>query len=277
MKILKNKRMLTGLIASLIGLSVLMTGLSLAWFTNSGAQPNSGVDLSTLGVTVGLQKESFGIMYPGQNYIDNIASIRNYGNIQTLVQLDLIADVLIRSDADGNPLPESQYYTIRAPKELFTIVEQEKGASRLIGFDGGKPVYETLAHPLGDWFKPDFSSWYHWGVLDGKLYVAMDGNDELRFAYTIDTNGKEMGNLYQNAVVSVKVEWLATQYIPDAAIKDVLGIDFNDVKWFEEVRVLDGVGPFSLVRYADALAERIAGLPDCSYRRFLENKLANIE
>lgn len=278
MKLFKNKKTMTGIIASLVGLTVLLTGISLAWFTNSGSVANNEITLGRLGVNVTLDKREFDLMYPGQDLLDNIARIKSFGNLPTLVQLDLKATVTIKSDANGNPLPESEWTTVPAPANLFNISLQEEGAKSL-QFVNGNIVEVVLARQLGDWYMPDYSAWYHWGMLDGKLYVMIDEsevNHELRFAYKIETDGRAMTNLYQGASVNLRIDWLATQYIPDAAIEDVLDIDILDVNWFDEPIELDGISPFFAASYADKLAERIAELPDCSYKELLKGKLAKL-
>ena len=279
MKIFNNKKMMSGVIATLVGLTILLTGLTYAWFTSSGSVLNNTMKVGALEVITTLDPTEFGIVYPGAIIKDNIGRVRRAGNLPTLAQLKFVLDVQIRSDENGKPLPENLWYTVTNPDDIRVVV-QEDGAVRPHFIPGYGVVNEVLAHKMGDWVRPDFSVWYHWGKgPDGNYYVVLDGSDNLRFAYSVEAKGKEMGNKYMNAAIDVKVDWKATQLYPDEAIEDVFGLGYNDVNWFDYFLELPYPVPFTTESptYAQKLAERIEGLPECAYRTFLEGRLADLE
>jgi hypothetical protein len=282
MKLFKNKKTMTGIIASLVGLSVLMGGISLAWFTSAGSVANNDITMGRLNVQVTLDREVFELGYPGIDFVDNIAKVQSLGNLPTMVQIDLNAEVTIRSDANGNPLPQAEWRTVPAPANLFTISPQVEGATEIISLPGGGTVVNTLARPLGMWWGITSSGdWfnYTWGSYDGKMYLVIDEpagmNRELRFAYTINTNGPAMTNEYQNAVVKLNIDWKATQLMPDEAVEDIFGLEFWDVDWLtneielnEDMIFFQGSVPFE-----EAITDRIASLPTSNYRKLLESFL----
>ena len=279
MSMFKNKRMMSGLIAALVGLTILLTGLSLAWFTSSGSVFNNTIKAGGFEVIATLDPTEFGITYPGHKIPDNLGRIRRAGNLPTLARLSFNVEVVIKSDKDGKALPENEWYTVKNPDDVYVVV-QEDGASRKVNIPGFGVVTEVLAHKMGDWVRPDFSRWYHWGKgPDGNYYVVLDGDDNLRFAYTVETDGPKMGNVYKNAAVDVKLDWLATQLMPDEAIEDVFKLGYDDIDWFDYYLELPYPVPFSedSPTYAEKLAERIEGLPECAYRAFLEGRLADIQ
>jgi len=279
MKVLKNKKMMTGLITSLVGLTILLTGLTLAWFTSSGSVFNKTIKAGSFEVIATLSPTEFGLTYPGDDLRDNIGTVRKTGNLPALAKLEFVIEAVIKSDDNGKPLPQSEWYTVKNPDDIYVVV-QEDGAKKTHYIPGYGTVVEVLAHKLGDWVRPDFSRWYHWGKgPDGNYYVVIDGDDTLRFAYTLESDGAKIGNKYQNAAIDVKLDWLATQLMPDEAIEDVLGLGYTDIDWFDYYLELPFPVPFSFggSTYADSLAKRIDSLPESAYRTFLEGRLASIQ
>ena len=289
--ILRNRKKMTGLIALLVGVTIFFTGLTLAWLTSSDSKISDIVNAGGLDIVVELEPLQAGIvdpdffLTPGLNYGDNIGTIRRVGNmkdtIRTVAQLKFDVEVLIKRDAAGKLLPQSEWYTRVNPAGVKAVV-QEKGA--FIDYGAGGIAY--LAHPLGHWYRPapdNTFRWYHWGKgSDGNTYVILNGDEALRFAYAIETDGAVIGNEFKNASMSVKVNVLATQAIPDVALVDVFGVGYSDITWYTHTLELPYFIPFSaddsnVPSVTDQLVEEIQSLPNGGYKTLLEDLLAKLK
>lgn len=269
-KLFKNKKITTGIVATTAGVTVLLASLSLAWFISSGSVAANTITMGTLDVTASLGAHEIGVSEPGMDHYNQIGKIQNLGNLPTLVKLSLDSEITMADGTAGNA----------------GLVDLEL---QLAGSDG-KFVpsgfgYDVKAHELGMWFDFDKNNVYMWGELDGDIYIAMQGDDELHFAYTVDTDGRNMGNEYQESSINVSVEWEATQLNRDGAIEDVFGIDIRDINWlpgFIEAGTEPGFVMFSAPtgsaadRAAQVIANVLEDLPECGYRTLLESILAGM-
>jgi hypothetical protein len=215
--LLKNKRTMAGTIAILFGLTILLVGLSQAWFTSSGSELGSTIVMGDLKVIAELEDEEITLAYPGVDYQDLLGAVQlQEGSLDALVKLSFSTEVTIKSDSDGYPLDEDDWYTLNNP-DVVKVTFQEDGATNSSG--------GVLANPFGIWLNNDDLTSYLWAKdSGGDTYVWMGGYDILHFAYTVDTVGADMGNVYKNAVIKVSVNWQAVQSIPDGAIMNEFGI-----------------------------------------------------
>jgi len=278
--IYSSKKLMVGLITILLGVSILMTGISYAWFTSSGISKANILTVKD-GDIVGEIKAEIGaeelrITYPGEVIPDLIGRAYSTGGLPVLMKLDLSATIRM---LDGSP----------GDSNLVTVDFQPGGTIGGSTNSGFIPIYSTIAYPMGTWING--SSHYRWGEYNGSIYVAISGTDMLHFAYTVRTNGQAMGNEYQNATIHVNLKWESTQLLADGAIYDVFGgISSNDINWFSPIINAGDLGfvpanpfsPFSIGLDSEEpeltalLADIIAGLPQCSYRTSLVELLEDL-
>ena len=257
MKLFKNKKVMSGIIASMVGVAILMTGMTFAWFTSSGSVSND-FTMGTLEVQGGLVNAEFPVMYPGEVKVNNIGWIQNTGNLAAFAELDLIVEVIL---ANGTVLTNPDVVTVEIQKE----------GNVLLG--SGQKV-----HPLGFWYREDGTDFYIWGKgPNDKLFVTMEGNDRLHFAYTVKTDGPGMGNEFMGATVRVRLAWRATQALPEVT-KDFFGFYFDDIDWdyFDAYVGLPASVPFglSLRTPAERFAETLSRIPAGAYRDLVERTFA---
>ena len=133
---------------------------------------------------------------------------------------------------------------------------------------------DLTVHEMGLWTHANGQSFYSWGTYNGDIYVAMQGNDKLHFAYTITPSGN-MGNEYQGAQIRVLVHWEATQLWADGTILDTFGMEFDDIDWYADINdvFLPDMTVFSLPiggpNYAARYAETLESMPESSFKSFV--------
>ena len=218
-KLMKNKRMISGLVATTLGVAILLMSLSLAWFTTSGGGKVNEIVLGKLDIEGELDFEPEEVyLYPGTpTYFNQVAYIQNTGTLNALCQLDIKTTI----DKVGLPLTNPLIYT--------KIVEDAT-------YDNYDPSIKKT-HELGTWgmYDPDegvFTS-YNWlKGADGKYYIEMFGNDELHFAYDFILD-KDLGNDYQAAPIKVQLTWEAIQADPVDAVPALIpGLEIKDLEPF---------------------------------------------
>ena len=209
-KLLSNKKVMSGVVASLVGVSVLLTGLTLAWFTDGGRADIGTATLGKFGVKLTAAEVPLDIFnQPGVEFRNELATIQNTEDIFAIAKISL--DATVDGDVSSN---------------LVSLWQK----------DGAVEVYEGVlekrnALPLGMWMSAS-GGFYNWGYdADGNVYVELGGKDVLDFAYTLKALGT-MDNTYQGKEVKVELVMEATQGTFDEAIKQELGIDRKDIKWY---------------------------------------------
>ena len=262
----KNKKLMTGIIATMIGVTILLAGLTLAWFTSSGSTSTNNVTMGSLDVTAKVHNYNTIVAQPGIDIPDQLASVQNLGTLPALAKLTF--DVQINNGSGWGP----------AAPGLVEVDFQVEGSKWAVDEDG-KPV---TVHEMGFWTHANGESFYSWGTYDGDLYVAMQGNDRLHFAYTVTPKGGPtgMGNDYQGAEIRVLVKWEATQLWADGAIFDTFGIDYFDIDWFVDLYdvFLPDLTVFSFPiggppNYAARYAETLENMPNSSFKSFVVDML----
>lgn len=258
-----NIEVMSGLIASLLGVTILLTSLTLAWPVSSDSATND-IKFGSLKVEAGLLEYQHPIMEPGEDKRNNIGWVQNLGNLPVIARLDFTVQVEL---SDGTVLMN--------PREV-SVKLQENGTT--YSFTG------TPAKPFGLWYREDNFNYYAWFKgPDDKLYVVMDGSDRLNFAYTISTDDGAIEPEFQDAVVRVELEWKATQVWSDAAITDMLAHDFDDIiqgAYHAFLEIPFVVSPLSLAAEAKTPAERFAEklerMPEGAFKDFFESKFADL-
>jgi len=190
-KLFKNKRLISGLVALMLGVAILVMSLSFAWFFDEDEDESPGI------ITIGSLKIHAKLVDPDNpdnglvpdpqqsypettRYHDQIGKVWSTGSIDAMVQVNFEIDYPAGYSAMNYDLPPVK----------FTFK------------DGGVPAPtaadEAKAWPLCVWIGVDDDgetlatyAWYE--GADGKYYVSMLGagtpdyaNDVLHFGYDID-------------------------------------------------------------------------------------------
>ena len=304
-RLFKNKKTMMGLIATLVGVTVLLAGLTLAWW--SAEDSSDYENIVTFGV-MEIEVEIFNPFieqgYPGWDSGDRgiLASVKNTGTFDGLVaKLDFVIEWT------DDPEDEDSWEVVPAAlaeEILITVVEDGRAGlvKELWEVEAGARVKkgeieDYKVHELGGWFlfdnDADFNllAFYNWSEIDGSLFVTMDGdsyarpatvgNHELHFAYDIEL-GKDLDEEFMGKAIKVTIDAKATSAFPDGAAEDVFGIaDFwtkftaNGFTGFAFVYDDDVVPPFTPFGFAapaknlKALTDRIESLPDGGYKDVL--------
>ena len=209
--LLKNKRLISGLVATTLGVAILVMSLSFAWFTSDGSAANT-ITLGSLKVTGGFYSlnEQGDQNYPGtQYYHDQAAWLKKDGNLQGFVQLDMYG-ILTQDPALGNGSGKVDWVSIK-----------EEGVPAFTNSAGVD--IPAKAHELGVWYNLANDDCYTWFIgADGKYYVEIDGNDRIHVGYDVDIP-TDLGNAWQGAALEIKFDWLAVQARPQEAAVEVFG------------------------------------------------------
>jgi len=290
----KNKKLMTGVIAVMVGVTILLAGLTMAWFTSSGTGPTTNsVSAGVLRVSadLGLLEQNMVPIYPG-DLIPGVGRLNAEvsGRVGALSRLDLSAVVTL---ADGSWSGET---------DIITIAFNPDGYDDPYGDTGLK------AYPLGCWFNSVTETMALWQKgLDGRIYVVVWGNTDdggahgspLHFAYDVFFDGAKNfahpvdNNLLQGCTVEASVAWLSTQNLPLAAITDVFPyitdptVYFEDFMYFDTAIGMDvpvffefdgsnplnpGISPFGAGGPSSKVAKFLDGIED----GFWKDKLINI-
>jgi len=209
-----NKKMMTGVIAIMVGITILLAGLALAWFTSGGTDTGT-INFGTIGVfaTLDIPNNDLGAFqgYPVKDgFMNQIGWVESTGTLDALVEFNLsvIVDGWYVADPAGDVLG------------LEFVVEGVPGK----------------AYPFGYWADFSSSNIADWGVYlwqmgtNGKTYLWTAGNDILHFGYNVLIDGANMGDNFQGTKVDFNLNWDAVQAMPNDAIIDFVAdiVDYVD-------------------------------------------------
>ena len=212
-KLLKNKKFLMGAISVMIGISILMAGLSYAWFTSSGNGDGKGiVTMGTLNVIADVdntEQNLFASYYDWENY-NNLTYLRGQtGYIKNIGTLDAFAKLTFKVSVI-NQWNEN----IGNPDNIKAVLIRNDNFSEIFDQDQN---YELG----GEWyFKRN-------GEADYNYYVELWEGDEFEFEYAIVFDMNVIDNKYQGAKIVVEVEYNATNNIDEAIAAELFGGDIN--------------------------------------------------
>lgn len=197
-----NKR--TAVIATaLAAAAVIAAGTTNAWFTSKVDASLQSVEMGRLKVVSSFLNEDDDSFYePGVN-VDKSGTLENAGSIPSFVKVAVNPTVIIKSDANGNPVTP-------------TTIENDPNIKP--EFDADKLGYKFAGDDCYFWYTDN----------DGNYYVLMNGAIESDVAMEIKLDGSVLGNQYQGAEIYLSGEWKATQALPDA-IKDELNVNFDEL------------------------------------------------
>jgi len=241
--IFRNKR-LTGAIAIMVGVTILLAGFAFAWFTSGGVANAGTVTLARVSVTgwvEDLDLDPGVVLTPGQ-------SSGEFEDLLGWIQSDSTIPVLVRLNLNYQ---WTNQYGVVVTEPLGIAIREDGAAGR--------------AWPLGAWYDLNTEAVYLWFFDDeDNIYVWMWGNDRLHFVW--DLFSWSLPNDLQESVVDIDFGWLAVQQAPDEAINDILGIDLADLDIFPGLVDIDvdgwivpGVRPF----FVDPrLAELVESMPE---------------
>jgi len=235
--LLKNKRLISGLVALMLGVAILVMSLSLAWFTSEDEDTSGTITIGSLKVYTELidlypDDSNPNDAYPeSEHYKWQLAKLWKKGSIDAFVQINLEAVLPAQAGPD-----------VEVPPVELVIREDgiPNGAPRndpdvMAGTHG----HGARAYPLGLWMDLDGECSYAWFIgADGKYYVEMCGagknyaNDELHIGYSILFPEDKLTNPKYNDLeepyqfdVNLKVK--GVQAFPETARIDYFGADLD--------------------------------------------------
>lgn len=237
-KLLSNKKFLMGAIGVMVGISILMAGLSYAWFTSSGSSDSKTVvtlgnleiktDLIDGGNTINLFDEWYqGNVgtYNGLNYLRaQTAWVKNTGDLNAFMKLTF--DVTVNG-APASLVPDD-----------FKVV--------LLRNDGFSAVFPEQNHECqlnGEWYFKKI------GEGNYEYYAYIDAGDDYQFEYAIVFDMGNIDNDYNGATIEVGVKAAATNNI-DEAIATVFfagNLDWEDGLTTFQSDLMDLFGGGSLI------------------------------
>jgi len=222
--LLKNKKLISGLLALMLGVAILVMSLSLAWFVSEDDDVSGTITIGSLGIVVTLvdqldASDPIDIYPETEYYFNQLAKVQKKGSIDAFVQINFQAI----EAANGGIVPPVD----------FTVLEA--GIPPIAGIPA-----PARAYPLGLWSDSNYITDYAWYAgADGRYYVEMMGspggaafyaNDELHFGYNIEFREPKISNLLNDLTepysFDVKVSAKAVQCFPMAARVDY----FNSIR-----------------------------------------------
>jgi len=205
-KLMANKKIFMGVIAVMIGVSVLATALSYAWWNISNT--GDGVNVISLGkMDIDLKLDEDAFFFMGGDLVDDSygeGSIKNTGTVNAFVKINFTADTIFMS---GDEIPNDDIVNVYLEYRDYD-------------FSGN-----TLSN----------DQWYFYDKGDGTFdyFVLLMPSEEFAFFYKVRFDGDKMGNEYMEATIEIKSEYTATQF-HESAIKAELGVDLNDLVKFND-------------------------------------------
>lgn len=206
--VLKSKRAL--LVLGLAVVLALSIGGTYAWLTASGATGSTSIEIGRLKVQGTFEELSTDEVYEPGLAIEKSGKLENKGSVTAFVKVDTGTIVVKRSDADGSPLAESNYVTIKNDPHVISQIPEQ-----FLGYKEGS---------TGSYY------WFKNNANPGEYYLMMDGEAAADFKFNVAFQGKEMGNDYQGAQLTFKDEWKATQAL-EQAISDEFGVTLGELEF----------------------------------------------
>ena len=217
--------MRVGIIATIVGVALLLTSLSFAWFTAGGDADPGDIEVGSIRASLTIEAldptGTVVIMGPGYDITGQKAVFQSTGSLDTLTRFKSFCNVTITCDANGVPLAPSAYYPAPAGENYVTIAIMPAGWTNP---DDPTDFYE----PLGTWIDAAGNA-YIWGLgTDGNTYLLSNGAKELYFAIQIII-ADDTPNKYMDAIVECGFSFLAGQALPDRAVPATFGIALTDI------------------------------------------------
>lgn len=232
----KNKKMTVIISLLIIAISV---GVTYSWFTSTSAAATTGPVLGRLVIDSELDIDDAEVLYEPGLSKEVTGKVSNAGSLPFIAKIDLTSLTTIRSDGEGVPLKEEDYYQLSDVNGIDARLNQ-----KILGFKDG-PDNAMMA-----WLVDN----------EGNYYLVIDGTMDADIAFDVSFDGS-LGNVFQGASVSLSSEWLATQ-VNSNAILDVLGVDYNDLEMINNDLSEGGYG-----RSAGSSYERIQARLDELFAR----------
>ncbi|MDR0489842.1 MAG: hypothetical protein LBH28_01160 [Oscillospiraceae bacterium] len=303
-----NKKMKSGIIAVMIGVAILATSLSFAWWSSggSGGTVTGPIDFGT--VKADAFVSDFDVQtswYPGLKQDGLLAGVQNLSTLEdVLIQVKFTVKATIKQDDKGNLVTP---YTVTDPPYINIGLMEEgyewPALTPPAVYAPGHPAAATnggiAAHPLGLWFNDTYDAFYIWqkGTDDNYYVWAHNGNDELHLAWQYDI-AWNLPQRYLNADIVISLDYIVVQGMPDQAVLETFGlnpdsfafdygfIDFDDGTGFPPFITgnTSGAGPdetlfgpFSLTNAVDNAIAKYSAMPDCGLKTLVLRYLTALQ
>jgi len=274
-----NNKLRTGVIATLVGVAILLTGLTYAYFSSRGSADVGNVTVGSLRVVATLEDTDDAVMGPGYTQDGLIGSIQNKGTLEAITKIDFGYNITIKSDGNGDPLDPTDYYPAPADQQFIKVRLLEEGYESPVDPD-------RYTHELGMWINAENGNSYVWtNGADGNTYIIMVGGDVLHFAYEIVVEGDAPFD-YMDADIAITLDYVASQLIPDAAVMETFGIadidSFLDYDYYDGFVIFDPAGdgttirPFMVTDPVSMAIAKISQMQDSSIKAQLLEIFTNL-
>ena len=206
----RNKKLMTGVITVMVGITILLAGIAFAWFFGANGNFDEKFDAGDMGAEADFDLAGKVLSRPvlpgdtergiGEITVPNDVVMHNENPM--LVRVAVGASEIIAKNGDS------------LPTDALTFAMDENG-------EPGE------AWPLGFWMDvgtgavPDYLNaktylWLKGG--DGNVYVEMYGDDTLHYAFDIEAVGNKMDNRYLGAKITLGngIYWIQSRNIEKA-------------------------------------------------------------
>jgi len=215
-KLFRNKKVFVGAVTIMIGVSLLMAGLSYAWFNLSGAGDNTNViTIGAIEIEAEVEANNTVLNATVDTVWDQEGYVKNNGSTDAFVKLIFSAETTKTYGLDGKPIANPNDYTVDLNDVNVSVVLQSAG------LDG---------------------VWYYQNLSTGKFeyFVNLAGGANYDFLYAVMFDLANMEADYMGAQIKINISYEATQAV-DEAINAKFG--FSDW-WTDLAPIDDGLYPY---------------------------------
>ena len=257
-KLFKRKIIMVGAITALMGMTIMLAGLTLAWWTYNGRTEGENIitiDMDWGNIDNGLRIESWNKDYRWETSISAgwesphlLGSVRNETNLTYLVPMRFLIEIRTLQDMND---PNSFTTWRPATSNEMQAFWLTSGSNDVV-----KPGVNASfsVHPMGIWtIQGRNDVMYTWGhdPIANEIYITMRGNDQLHFAYYLTVNPDLDKDIYDRAEFRVSIRTTSFEILPGQGPENIIPPEYyNRIEWFQtrvDVPPDHGrpVGPFS--------------------------------
>ena len=253
-KLFKSKMITAGMITALVGMTLLMAGLTLAWWNSEDSSVYANViRMDPLhgdnDVRINTDPHIYNtkVINSSMNpWYDNAAAIRYVGEYDYVVVSMKFTDGEIRRPENNNPFDPQAGWEPMPPGFYKTRFQTEGSIDSVII---NTPLWDDVeydAYPMGIWTLEGSDVMYIWGEKDDKVYVGIHGLKSnqhwLNFAWSFQLlDNAKIHDYPQGSEIRWQIEWeiLSVPVVnPGQTFLDALKLKHSDVDWFEDVEVI---------------------------------------
>jgi hypothetical protein len=212
----RNKKLMTGVITVMVGITILLAGIAFAWFFGASGNFDEEFEAGDMGAVAKFDLKDKVLNRPilpgdkelGVGELSVPAGVKMHLENPMIVMLDVSASKVIAKD--GTALPT----------DVINFIIDEDGVDGEawplgMWIDVGDPVDLSTAK-IYTWMKGNGDK----DIYDNKIYVEMMGGDTLHYGFEIEADGM-MDNRYLGAKITLGngVRWIQSRHAEDALLE----------------------------------------------------------